>query len=239
MIIVSRRKLAVFFLFVLLAGIASFSLNYDTTEVFSGKSTGRIIIDAGHGYPDGGAIGITGTVESNLNLKIALYLQKALIKKGYTVIMTRSDENCLSDEGKTIAERKRSDMHKRLEIINNSDADMFVSIHINKFSDSRYRGAQVIYSGNYVQSELLASSIQAELCKLPDNKSKRKETQAPKSIFLLKNADIPAVIVECGFSSNFSEEQLLLTDKYQQELAKAITSGIEDYYSSEKERQPK
>ena len=80
MIIISRRKLAVFLLFVLLAGIASLSSIPDGTEVFSGKTTGRIIIDAGHGYPDGGAIGITGTIESDLNLKIAMYLQKALSK---------------------------------------------------------------------------------------------------------------------------------------------------------------
>ena len=237
MIIISRRKLAVFLLFVLLAGIASLSSIPDGTEVFSGKTTGRIIIDAGHGYPDGGAIGITGTIESDLNLKIALYLQKALSQKGYTVIMTRTDENSLSDSGKSLSEKKRSDMNKRLKIINGSGADMFVSIHINKFSDSRYRGAQVIYSDNFVQSELLASSIQTELCKLSDNMSKRKENKAPKNIFLLKNANIPAGIVECGFSSNFAEEQLLLTEKYQKELANSIAAGIKEYYNSEKERQ--
>lgn len=239
MIIISRRKLTVFFLFVILSAVASFSGRFTNTAVFSSSVTNRIIIDAGHGFPDGGAVGVSGTPESVLNLKIAKKLQKSLTKKGYTVIMTRTDENALTDEGRTIAEKKRNDMHRRLEIINTSDADMFVSIHINKFSDSRYRGAQVIYSDNFVQSFSLASSIQKKLCALPDNKSKRQENKAPKSIFLLKNADIPAVIVECGFSSNFAEEQLLLTDEYQKELAHAITAGIENYYKAEKENNKK
>ena len=109
---------------------------------------------------------------------------------------------------------------------------MFVSIHINKYTDSRSRGAQVIYSANYLQSAQLATSIQEELCLLKNNKTKRTQMKAPDSIFLLKKATIPAVIVECGFSSNFSEEQLLITDEYQNELAGAIVSGIEKYYKN-------
>ncbi len=234
MIIISARKLAVFMVFVLLAGIIALTHNKGT-EVFSSEMTKRIIIDAGHGFPDGGAIGINGSIESTLNLKIALSLKDVLSKKGYTVIMTRTDENALSDKGKTLSEKKRNDMEKRLEIMNTSDADMFVSIHINKFTDSRYNGAQVIYSDNFMQSQSLASFIQKELCSLPDNKSKRKESKAQKNLFLLRRAEIPAIIVECGFSSNFAEEQLLLTKEYQKELAKAIAAGIENYYISEKE----
>ena len=236
MIIIPVRKLAVFILFVILAGITVLTPSSQITGVFSQAPTNRIIIDAGHGFPDGGAIGISGTIESTLNLKIAKHTQKALEEKGFKVIMTRTDEHALADDGKTIAEKKRSDMNKRLDIINTSEADMFVSIHINKFTDSRYRGAQVIYSGNFVQSENLASFIQTELNALPDNKSKRQENKAPGNIFLLKRATIPAVIVECGFSSNFAEEQLLISDKYQKELAKAIADGIEKYSKAEKER---
>ena len=101
---------------------------------------------------------------------------------------------------------------------------------MNKFTDSRYRGAQVIYSGNFEESKELASAIQKRLHLLPDNKSKRTEAKAPKGIFLLKNAQIPAVIVECGFLSNYDEEKLLNTDKYRKELTKAILDGIESYY---------
>ena len=144
--------------------------------------------------------------------------------------MTRNDENSICDEEKNISSRKKSDMKKRLGIINSSGADMFVSIHMNKFSSSYYCGAQVIYSGNFKESEELARIIQKELHSLPDNKSKREPLKAPSGIFLLRNSQIPAVIVECGFLSNYDEEQLLCTEKYQNSLAKAIAKGIDNYY---------
>lgn len=233
MIIVSKRKAVVLLLFIFMASISVAMLRHEQKSVFSQSPTKRIIIDAGHGFPDGGAIGMTGTIESTLNLKIALTVENLLKKKGYDVIMTRNDENSLSEEGKSISEKKRNDMKKRLDIINNSDADIFVSIHMNKYNDSRYRGAQVIYSRNFTQSETLASHIQSKLCQLSENKSKRTHLEAPKSIYLLKNANIPAVIVECGFLSNFEEEQLLITEEYRKEIAKAIVSGIENYYQKE------
>ena len=102
---------------------------------------------------------------------------------------------------------------------------------MNKFSDSKYSGAQVIYSGNFPESENLASLIQNQLCLFEENKSKRSHLKAPGSIFLLKNAKIPAVIVECGFLSNFEEEELLGNKKYQKKLAGAISKGIQKYYS--------
>ena len=129
-----------------------------------------------------------------------------------------------------MTQKKKSYMHKRLEIINTSDADMFISIHMNKFSDANYTGAQVLYSKNFTQSETIAESIQKKLCLLEDNKKKRSHLKAPKGLFLMENAQIPAVIVECGFLSNASEEKLLNTKEYQQSLAKAIVFGIEDYY---------
>ncbi len=233
MIIISKRKAAVLLLFIFLASISVMVVHHNEKPVFSQEPSKRIIIDAGHGFPDGGAIGMNGTIESTLNLKIALTIEKLLKEKGYSVIMTRSDENSLSDNGKTISEKKRNDMAKRLDIINSSNADIFVSIHMNKYNDSRYRGAQVIYSSNYSQSESLASLIQHKLCELPENKSKRTHLQASKNIYLLKNAKIPAVIIECGFLSNFEEEQLLITEAYHNKLSKAIVSGIENYYKKE------
>ena len=105
---------------------------------------------------------------------------------------------------------------------------------MNKFSDSRYRGAQVIYSGNFTQSHTLAQFIQKELNLLPENISKRTQLKAPDSIFLLRKAQIPAVIVECGFLSNFEEEELLGKPDYQEKLSKAIVKGIEKYYNNER-----
>ena len=236
MIVVARRKAFVAAVFFILAAIAVFVSRESNTPAFSGEMTHCIILDAGHGFPDGGAVGMNGSIESTLNLKIALLAEKQLTKKGYKVIMTRLDDNCLSDEGKTIAQRKRSDMYKRLEIINSSKADIFISIHMNKFSDSRYRGAQTLYCDNFTQSMLLAELIQEEFHSIKENTSKRSPLKAPDSLFLLKNANIPAVIAECGFLSNFEEEQLLNSPKYQKSIANALVKGIEKYYSSQEER---
>lgn len=233
MIIVTRRKLVIFLFFSVLFITSLIHGGDDISNVFSGKITRCIIIDAGHGFPDGGAIGARGTVECTLNIKIAKKIKKELAKKGFRVIMTRSGENCLADKNGTISEKKRIDMHKRLDIINNSNADLFVSIHMNKFRDSRYRGAQVIYSGNFTQSLCAARFIQSELNKLRENNAERTQLQAPSSIFLLRNAEIPALIVECGFLSNFEEEELLSDASYQTKLAKAIAKGIENYYQNQ------
>jgi len=236
-IFIPRRKIIVFTIFIAMLAFLSLTLHHQSSDVFSGDITNRIVLDAGHGLPDGGAIGANGTIESELNLEIAKKVQKLLKKKGYEVIMTRKDENSICEDEKSISARKKSDMRKRLEIINSSGADMFVSIHMNKFSSPSYRGAQVIYSGNYIESEILAGIIQKELHSLPDNKSKRTHLKAPSGIFLLKNAQIPAVIVECGFLSNFDEEKLLGTEKYQDALAKAIAKGIDNYYERNDENE--
>ncbi len=230
MIVIPRRKLAILILFAVLFVISVSIEKNDEKAVFSGSITKVIIVDAGHGLPDGGAVGMRGSIESELNIKIAKLLQEGLTKKGFTVIMTREDENTIAQDSGSIGSRKKEDMHKRLNIINSSNADMAISIHMNKFTQSKYRGAQVIYSGNFPESKDLASAIQKRLHLLPDNISKRTEAKAPKGIFLLKNAQIPAVIVECGFLSNFEEEELLNTENYQKELASAILGGIEDYY---------
>ncbi|MBQ3022573.1 MAG: N-acetylmuramoyl-L-alanine amidase [Clostridia bacterium] len=232
MIFIPRRKIVVFSFFIAMLAFITLTLHHNSTDVYSGKVTKCIIIDAGHGNPDGGAIGMTGTIESVINLKIAKKAEKILKKKGYTVIMTREDENSIYEDGKNISSKKKDDMYRRLEIMNSSGADMFVSIHMNKFTSSKYCGAQVIYSGNFKESEVLAQLIQKRLHSLHENKSKREHLKAPGGIFLLKKSPVPAVIVECGFLSNFEEEKLLNTDKYQQNLAKAIVKGIEDYYES-------
>lgn len=230
MLIISKKKFFLLSSFIAITIVALFLIQAYKLPAFAKKPTGVVLIDAGHGYPDGGAIGMNGSIESTLNIKVAKLVKKKLVNKGYSVIMTRESENAIADEGKTMAKRKLSDMTKRLEIINNSGADILVSIHMNKFSDSRYRGAQVLYSGNYAESELLAKSIQAELCAIPENKTKRTFLKAPNSIYLMKNAAIPAVIAECGFLSNFEEEQLLNSSQYQEKLAGAIVDGIINYY---------
>ena len=230
MLIISKKKFFLIMSFIAFTAVSIIVIEAYMLPAFAKKPVGKVLIDAGHGFPDGGAIGMNGSIESTLNIKLARLVKKKLIKKDYSVIMTREDENAVADEGKTIAKRKYSDMVKRLEMINSSGADMLVSIHMNKFPDSRYKGAQVLFSSNYTESEILAKQIQAELCAIPENESKRSFLKAPSSIYLMKNSTIPAVIVECGFLSNFEEEQLLNTPEYMEKIATAIVDGITNYY---------
>lgn len=184
-----------------------------------------IVIDAGHGASDGGAVGISGVSEKELNLKIALRLQKILEQTGATVVLTRADDN-------PIAGSKREDMRLRKSYKENSDADIFVSIHMNKFPEQKYSGAQVFYS-NDEKSKLLGESIQAEMKRLLNPDNNRSAKVAEKSIFLLKSSQVPSVIVECGFLSNPGEEQLLRQDDYQDKIAWSVYSGIIKYFDTQ------
>ena len=203
-----------------------------SSDITSKKLTKHIIIDAGHGFPDGGAVGISGTIESTINIKIAKKTAEILTKAGYTVTLTRKNENALTDEGQTLSQKKKNDMYKRLDMINKSDSDIFISIHMNKFTDSRNRGAQVLYSPKFPEAALLANKIQKELCEIPENIKKRTALKGSDRIFLLSNSNIPAVIVECGFLSNYEEEKRLNSEKYQAKLAAAIADGVKSYYKS-------
>lgn len=184
-----------------------------------------IIIDAGHGYPDGGTSSKSGIQEHKINLEIAKKLKKILIKNGATVVMTRNDEHSLSDS-KT--NNKREDLNKRVKIRDNSGGSIFISIHLNHFSDSKYSGAQVFYNTNSVSSKLLAETIQESLIKNVDTSNSRK-AKGDNTIFVLKNSKIPSILVECGFLSNIEEAEKLSDSKYQKKLANAIYKGIEEY----------
>ncbi len=189
-----------------------------------------IILDAGHGGFDGGAVGVDGTLEKDINLKITKRLEHYLKMSNFNVILTRTDENSIEDDSSTsIANRKVSDMKNRLKIINEYPDALFISIHLNKFSASSVHGAQVFYSVNNDDSLVLADSIQNSLTSLlkPDNE--RCSKKADKTIYLMKHAKNPAVIIECGFLSNKQELSLLKTDDYQGKLSFAIYCGILDY----------
>ncbi len=192
---------------------------------FNHENARCIIIDPGHGIPDGGAVSKAGITESPINLQIALKLKEELTERGYNVILTREDENGLD-------KKKRQDMNMRLDIMKTTSADMFVSIHINKFSQSKYRGAEVLYSPNYIQSTLLAQLIMDNIKLIDPVNQSRSIKEADKSLFLMKNATLPAVIVECGFLSNPEEEKLLTDKSYQTRIAVAICDGIIEYYKN-------
>ena len=189
-----------------------------------------IVIDAGHGGFDGGAESKNGTLEKDINLAVSLKLEQQLKKMGYTVIMTRSDDTALQSTRNPDASKKKQDMYERKRIMNESGADTFISIHMNLFSESKYKGAQVFYSKYVKNSKELAQSVQDELRAALDAENKREIKPADDGIFLLKSAKIPAVIVECGFLSNPEEEALLKDEAYQDKIAGAICLGIDNYF---------
>lgn len=197
---------------------------------FSGIYERTVIIDPGHGEPDGGAIGITGTGESEINLDISEKISAKLEKKCYNVVMTRYGFSGIHSGGSTIKEKKLSDMHNRLELLNGLDADVFVSIHLNFFTDPSVSGAQVFYSGNREESALLGEAIRCELIKI-NEKNDRILKKADKGIYLMDKAKIPACLIECGFLSNPIDEENLKNEEYQEKIADAIVSGIENYFN--------
>lgn len=192
-----------------------------------------IIIDAGHGGEDGGAIAYDGTLEKNINLEISLKLTDIMSVFGYKIKSIRTTDTDLHTEGDTIRQRKVSDINHRFDIINSYDNCLYVSIHQNKFSDSSVHGAQTFYSPNNPQSKILADFIQKSIsCQLQAD-NKRIIKKSGTDIFLLYKSTKPSVMVECGFISNIKELNNLKNNEYQQQMALSISFGIINYNISE------
>lgn len=184
-----------------------------------------IIIDPGHGGKDPGKVGAAGTLEKELNLKIALYLKDILEKQDMKVIMTRTEDNDLS---KTSTNFKISDMKERVALIRKNNADLVISIHQNSYTSADIYGAQCFYHTNSTEGKKLAATIQNQII-TSTNQTKIRQIKGNNDYYLLKHSSIPTVIVECGFLSNPQEEQLLLTDEYQRKIAWAIHLGVLQY----------
>lgn len=195
-----------------------------------------IVIDAGHGEPDGGAVSINGVREADLNLQVAKLLEEELIGLGYEVVMTRNDENNIADsdlQNGAIRKIKVSDINNRIEITNNANADMLISIHMNKFSSEKYYGWQTFYKKNSGYSQMLAENIQEGINNNIERENKRTELPI-ENIKLIDKSEIPAVIVECGFLSNIEDVRLLQTEEYRKQIVDGIIEGIEKFYSIDK-----
>ena len=190
------------------------------------RSRPVVIIDPGHGGEDGGASGTDGTLEKELNLEVSLKLRDMLKAMGYRVIMTRETDAAIHDGETTIRGRKRSDLGNRAEIIEKNPDALYVSIHMNTFSQARLSGTQVFYSGNNPASKVLAESIQGSIKKNIQPENNRGIKKASDDIYLLKTAKSTAVLVECGFLTNPGELELLKSDEYQCKLAFAIVNGL-------------
>lgn len=177
-----------------------------------------------------GAQSSNGTTEAQTNLKIALKVQNLLEQSGCTVILTRSDENAIYDiDSKTLKQKKISDIHNRVKIGNESSADIFVSIHLNKIPQQQYYGWQTFYKDGDENCKKLATSIQNSLNKAIQKENNRVPMKI-ENIYIVRKVEIPLSIVECGFLSNPEEEKLLLTDEYQDRLAWGIYTGIIEYF---------
>lgn len=197
-----------------------FSLKVKASLPLAGK---LIIIDVGHGGADPGTI--AGDIyEKDINLKIAKYLEEELAKLGAGALLIRDGDYDLSGGVKN--HRKKTDFDNRIKIINKSEADMYVSIHLNHLPNSSYYGAQVFYDKS---NEKLAEEIQEYLNN--NLNSKRNIKKIPSNTYMYRKLNIPGVLIECGFLSNQNEKSLLITDEYQRKVASVIAQAINKYYS--------
>ena len=176
-----------------------------------------VIIDAGHGGVDGGAVSCTGEKESNINLEISLRLNDLLHLLGINTKMIRTKDISVYTNGNSIAAKKISDLKERVRIINQTKNAIMVSLHQNNFEDSQYSGAQVFYNSDPV----LARTLQEAFVKTINPGSKRKAKKAD-NIYLMQNINCPGYLIECGFLSNFREETLLRDPTYQKKLCCVI-----------------
>ena len=185
-----------------------------------------IIVDPGHGGSDPGKVGVNNALEKDINLSISFKLKTHLEQCGYEVILTRTDDTglySLSDSNK-----KRADMKKRVELINETGPIMTISVHQNSFPQASSKGAQVFYHVKSEEGKVLAETIQEQM-KQVINDGNHRLAKSNNSYYMLKNTSCPTVIVECGFLSNPGEADLLIDDSYQEKVAYAITEGVKTY----------
>ena len=232
-----KRVLAVMVLMgFLVLSVVFYSRTYSRVSAaisnISGTQTKlKVVIDPGHGGNDPGGIGVSGVLEKDVNLSVALFLKANLESQGMEVIMTRDTDKALySSESST--NKKKEDLAKRIEIITETNPDFVLCIHQNIFTDAKYSGAQVFYYQESEESARLAACLQAQLIAGvdPDN------TRVPKSnmnYYMLKNSPVPIVIVECGFFIFAEEEAKLGTEEYQRKLAWNIYLGTMQYLAAE------
>lgn len=216
-----------FVLFFSLVLMMNFPQFFSDTVTASASLKPTIIIDAGHGGEDGGTQCEDGTLEKDINLQISIKINDILKEKGFNTVMTRNGDYLIYDEGSSsIRQKKRSDIHNRMKIIKENGACIFLSVHQNFFKESKYSGAQVFYSPNSPESELLAREIQESVVTLLQPENTRQIKKSGSDIYLLYNSVVPSVMVECGFMSNKAEAQRLKDDTYQMQMAMAICEGL-------------
>ena len=188
-----------------------------------------IVLDAGHGGLDSGAVGKNGTLEKDINLSIVLHLQQLLELSGFDTVLTRDEDISIYDAGvEGIRNQKLSDMDNRLEIVQSHPDSIFLCIHQNNYKDPQYFGAQMFYNNNHPNNRSLAQIMQNRFAVLQEGNDREIKLSGDE-LFLLKNNTNPSLMIECGFLSNPEEEALLSTTEYQQKVAFTIYSGLLEY----------
>ncbi len=191
-----------------------------------------IVLDAGHGGLDSGAVGVTGVLEKNINLSIVLTLRDMLEMSGFQVVLTRDKDISIYDPGITgIRNQKLNDMDNRLEIIQSYPDSVFLCIHQNNYTDPRYFGGQMFYNNNNPDNLTLARIMQNKFAELQPGND-REIKLSGNELFLLKSNPNPSLMIECGFLSNPDEEAKLSTWEYQQKVAFTIYGGLMEYFDT-------
>lgn len=224
---VKRVLIAVLALTIVTVTVSALSEGMDENNDAAAVNTdsGVIIIDAGHGGFDGGAVAHDGTLEKDLNLEVALELERHAKALGYKTVMVRTTDRATDSDWEQSGTKKLKDLKNRLALMNKYKNSIFISIHMNKYSTSQPNGTQVFYSP-FNGSKELAEGIQCSVASMLQPNNKRVVKVATRDIYLLHNATRPAVIVECGFLSNPNDLANLKQKNYRNELAFAILCGI-------------
>lgn len=226
-------KIILFYIFIFMTFLFGTMLGNRTVTALSVSSGAKnahcIVIDAGHGGEDGGAVSCSGKSESMFNLQIALRLDDLFHLLGYRTAMIRKTDCSVYTAGETITQKKVSDLKHRVQIVQHTANSILVSIHQNTFPEEKYSGAQVFYSNNN-KSAALAKITQSNLVASLNPGSKRSEKQG-SGIYLLDKTTVPGILIECGFLSNFKEEAMLQTPEYQKKLCCVIVSSVASFLS--------
>lgn len=223
-ILIKSAKYAVLLLIFVLISSAYYGVVTRCVSKFNGIT---IVLDAGHGGRDGGSIGINGTIEKEINLKYVLCLKEKLVENGFKVELTRKNDDGLYSE--LAKNKKQSDMNERLKIIERTNPNLVVSIHMNSFTSAEARGAVAYYREGDEASKMCADLVQKSMKTYCDAKL---QTGKVGDYFMVNSSYYTAILIECGFISNPEEERLLNTEEYKQKMVNAIYNGILLYFGN-------
>lgn len=238
MIVIMKKNSILLIGLLFLLTIALYSLNmggYDLASTNTGQDVRKVVIvDPGHGGEDPGAVSdYSGIKEKDINLNIAMALKQLLEQENYRVLMTREDDRLeYKAETKNVVQKRKQDLLRRKKLMDEGGGHIVVSIHLNKFPQTQYYGAQAFFPPNSPESHKLAHNIQTSIRESVDPGNKREALVKKEPIIILKDNKTTTAIVECGFLSNAEEEKKLASAEYQQKLAAAIKDGIHKYFEN-------